>query len=432
MLFKNIALLDAELDLHENMFLGTKDDKIAYIGTEEPKESYGEIYNGQGKLLMAAFVNSHTHTPMTILRGYGENLTLQDWLYTRIFPFENEMNGHDAYYATLLGFAEMLRYGSVSATEMYMFGEDVAKAVIESGIKCNFGRPFTVFDPNLELEDLPAFKEAQMLYENYHNAENGRLKIDMSVHAEYTSNPKTVAKMAAYSNKLGTNMHVHLSETKLEHDECKERNNGMTPAQYFNSLGLFESPTTAAHCVWIEDCDRELFKSKGVTVASCPVSNLKLASGICDVQKLLDMDINVTLGTDSVASNNNLDMIEEMKVFALVNKGFRNDPTLITPKQALKATTINGAKAQGRLDCGSIKEGNKADLIVLDINGPNMHPIHKMTNNIVYSASGSDVVLTMSDGKVLYRDGMYTTIDLEKVIYEVELSKDRILSQLKK
>ncbi len=430
MLFKNITLLDENLNIKENICLAIKADKIAYIGYEIPKMDFGRVYEGVGKLVIPAFINTHAHTPMALLRGYGENMNLQDWLFKKIFPFEDRLSSNDVYYASLLGFAEMLKYGTVSTTDMYMFGEDILRAVIESGVKCNFDRPITAFKPNLDLENLPAFKESEILYKKYHNAENGRIKIDMGIHAEYTSNAEVVKEIAAYCKSIGTNMNLHLSETRLEHEECKARHNGMTPAQYFDSLGVFENSTTAAHCVWIEDCDREIFKAKGVTVASCPVSNLKLASGVCDVKKLFDMGINVALGTDSVASNNNLDMIEEMKFFALLNKGFKNDPTVITPKQAVLAATLNGAKAQGRTDCGALKLGNKADLCVFDLNRANFQPIHDVLNNLVYAASAGDIVLTMADGKVLYENGKYTTIDLEKTVYEVNAAKARILSEL--
>ena len=225
-------------------------------------------------------------------------------------------------------------------------------------------------------------------------------------------------------------MHVHLSETQLEHEECKARHGGMTPAAYFNSLGLFDTRTTAAHCVWLEGEDYRILKEKGVTVASNPVSNMKLASGVCNVPRLLEEGINVSLGTDSVASNNSLNFIEEMKYFATAAKEHLKDPTAVTPVQALKAATAAGAQAQGRVDCGLLKEGFKADLIVLDISGPHMHPVHDLINNVVYSASGSDVVLTMADGRVLYENGRFFTIDVEKTIYEAGRMTEKILQML--
>lgn len=428
MLFKNISILNENFEIEENMYVGIDGEKITYISKEAPKRGFGRVYDGTGKLLMSGFVNTHAHSPMALMRGYGENMALQDWLNKKIFPFEAKLTGDAVYWATMLAMAESVRFGIVSTTDMYYFSEDMVRAIAESGTKNNLSRSITCFDDS-ELWELESAKEMKSLFETYHNAEGGRIKVDMSIHAEYTSTPKIVRQMAEYTSSIGVNMHVHLSETQSEHEECKARH-GMTPAAYFNSLGLFDTPTTAAHCVWIEGEDFEILKEKGVTVASNPVSNMKLASGVCNVPKLLDMGINVSLGTDSVASNNSLNYIEEMKYFATAAKERVKDPTAVTPKQALRAATSSGAQSQGRSDTGVLARGKKADLIVLDISGPHMHPVHSLINNLVYSASGSDVVLTMADGKILYENGKYFTIDLERAVYETERAAKKILQAL--
>ena len=428
MLFKNISILNESFEIEENMYVGIDGEKITYISKEAPKRGFGRVYDGTGKLLMSGFVNTHAHSPMALMRGYGENMALQDWLNKKIFPFEAKLTGDAVYWATMLAMAESVRFGIVSTTDMYYFSEDMVRAIAESGTKNNLSRSITCFDDS-ELWELESAKEMKSLFETYHNAEGGRIKVDMSIHAEYTSTPKIVRQMAEYTSSIGANMHVHLSETQSEHEECKARH-GMTPAAYFNRLGLFDTPTTAAHCVWIEGEDFEILKEKGVTVASNPVSNMKLASGVCNVPKLLDMGINVSLGTDSVASNNSLNYIEEMKYFATAAKERVKDPTAVTPKQALRAATSSGAQSQGRSDTGVLAHGKKADLIVLDISGPHMHPVHSLINNLVYSASGSDVVLTMADGKILYENGKYFTIDLERAVYETERAAKKILQAL--
>lgn len=428
MLFKNISILNENFEIEENMYVGIDGEKITYISKEAPKRGFGRVYDGTEKLLMSGFVNTHAHSPMALMRGYGENMALQDWLNKKIFPFEAKLTGDAVYWATMLAMAESVRFGIVSTTDMYYFSEDMVRAIAESGTKNNLSRSITCFDDS-ELWELESAKEMKSLFETYHNAEGGRIKVDMSIHAEYTSTPKIVRQMAEYTSSIGANMHVHLSETQSEHEECKARH-GMTPAAYFNRLGLFDTPTTAAHCVWIEGEDFEILKEKGVTVASNPVSNMKLASGVCNVPKLLDMGINVSLGTDSVASNNSLNYIEEMKYFATAAKERVKDPTAVTPKQALRAATSSGAQSQGRSDTGVLARGKKADLIVLDISGPHMHPVHSLINNLVYSASGSDVVLTMADGKILYENGKYFTIDLERAVYETERAAKKILQAL--
>lgn len=431
MLFKDITVLDDHCVTKQHQYVGIMGDKIQYIGDKMPQTDYGEMYEGKNKLLMSGFYNTHAHTPMMPMRGYGENLMLQDWLNQRIFPFEAELNGNTVYYSMLLGIAESLRFGIVSTTDMYYFCDDMVKAVIESGVKNNIGRGLTNFTDQ-DLDSLPAFQETKSLFEQYHKAADGRIIVDVSLHAEYTSNPKTVEQLANYMNSVGAGMHVHVSETTLEHEECKQRHDGLTPVRYLNQYGVFDTRATAAHCVWVDEEDMEILSQKGVTVASCPISNMKLSSGVCNVPALLKKGINVAIGTDSVASNNSLNFIEEMKFFAIANKEKRADPTLITPQETIYAATTAGAKSQGREDCGKLAVGMKADLIVLDLSQPNMYPIHNLANNIVYSASGSDILLTMVDGKVLYKNGEYLTIDVEKAIFETEKETARILTELKK
>ena len=430
MLFKNITILDENFDARDNMYVGIKGETIDYIDNVEPKEDYGDSFDGRGKLLMSGFFNSHAHTPMTLMRGYGENMSLQDWLNKRIFPFESKLDGESVYAGMLLGIAESLRFGIVSTTDMYYFCDDMARAILETGVKNNMGRGVTNFSEDGDIDELPGFQETKYLFETYHNEGNGRLKVDVSLHGEYTSNPKTARHLAEYMKSVGANMHVHVSETQLEHEECKNRH-GLTPVQYLNKNGVFDTKATAAHCVWIEGEDFDILAEKGVTVASNPISNLKLASGVCNVPLLLEKGINVAIGTDSVASNNSLNMIEEMKVFAIANKGKQFDPTLITPVETLQAATFSGAKGQGRENCGKLALGFRADLIVMDLSQPNMRPVHNLANNLVYSASGSDVLLTMVDGRVLYRNGEYLTIDIEKAVFEAEKSVKRILGELK-
>ena len=428
MLFKDISILDRDFEIREHCFVGTEGERISFIGDEMPQKDFGEVFPGKDRLLMPGFYNSHAHSPMTLLRGYGENMALQDWLNKKIFPFEAKLKGEDVYWGTLLAMAESIRYGIVSTSDMYYFTEEMARAVDESGAKNNISRAITSFDDE-DIRDIKGAVEMKRAYERLNGTAGGRILIDMSLHAEYTSTPKTVRQLAEYTKEIGANMHVHVSETRTEHENCKEKYK-MTPLEYLNSHGLFDTPTTAAHCVFIEGDDYNILAEKGITVACNMTSNMKLASGICDAGALFKRGINVTIGTDSVASNNSLNMIEEIKFFALAPKVKTKDPSVITPKQALKAATINGAKAQGRKDCGMLETGYRADLIVLDISGPSMHPSHDMKNNIVYSASGSDVIMTMVDGKVLYKNGEYITIDIEKTIFEAERATKEILAGL--
>lgn len=429
MLFKNISILDGYGEIKHSQYVTVDGDTIRYIGDMEPEGHHDYVYDGKDKLLLPGFYNAHAHSPMTLMRGYGENLNLSDWLEKRIFPFEAKLYSEAVYYASLLSFAESARYGIVSTTDMYDYCEDIINAATDAKVKLNMGRALTAFT-EVNLEDMDGFKEAKYIFENYHNAQNGRIKVEMSLHAEYTSNPKLVRELADYARSINSGMHVHVSETESEHEECMARRDGKTPIEYFDSLGLLDTRTTAAHCVWVTENDMDIMAKRGVTVASCPVSNLKLASGICNVPLLKKKGVKVALGTDSVASNNNLNFIEEMKFFALLNKERRNDPTLVTPIETIDSATSVGALSQGRPDCGRISEGYKADLIVLDTSGPQWHPVHDQINNLIYASSGSDVVLTMVDGQIIYDNGEYKTIDIEKVIYETDKAKTRILKEL--
>lgn len=432
MLFEGIAIVDENFDYQEDMYVGISGNLITYISKEAPsdalREHYYQTYDGKGKVLMPGFVNAHGHSPMSLMRGYGENLPLQRWLNELVFPFEDQLDGEAVYNGTLLSMAESIRYGITSTSDMYFWVDDMVRAITTSGAKANIARAVTHFGG--DVYQLPSFIEQRDSILMYHGFDEGRILIDASVHAEYTNSDESVKAVVEQCREHDLIMHIHLSETENEVNECIERRGGKTPVEYFDSLGLFDGPVLAAHSVWLTDNDYQILKSKNVTVASNPISNLKLVSGICDVKKLMDNGIRVAIGTDSSTSNNSLDFFEEIKTFALLAKLKSGDPAFMTPKQALYAATRAGALAQGRKTSGLIKEGYRADLIVVDTDVPNMQPSHNMLNNLVYSACGKDVCLTMVDGRVLYQDGEYKTIDIEKVMYDTNAAKDRILAKL--
>ncbi len=428
MLFSNIRILDENFEIKDKMYVATEDDRIVYVGDCMPRGDYGDIRDGKGKLLMPAFHNAHGHSPMALLRGYAENMKLQDWLFTKVFPFEDKLDSNAVYWGTLLTMAEGMRFGIVSHSDMYYFLDDMVRATDESGMKANISRAITEFGEGDPWETV-RLKEMKDTYERLDGAADGRIKIDISIHAEYTNSLRAMQAVADYCNQVGAINHIHISETKSEHEECKVKY-GKTPVKLMNDIGAFDSKALAAHCVWVEDEDMDILKEKGVSVATNPMSNMKLASGIANVPEMLRRGINVAIGTDSVASNNSLNFFEEMKMFAIAPKIRFNDPTLITPKQTLYAATRAGALAQGREDAGLVKEGFKADLMMIDLEQPNMYPVHDLMNNLVYSASGTDIVMTMSDGKIVYENGEYKTLDIEKTMFEAQAATKVILSKL--
>lgn len=421
-------------------YVGVQDKVINYLGASHPDTlhndesgqtySYDETFDGRGKLLMPGLYNAHSHVPMTLLRGMGENMPLDRWLNDAIFPFEALMTDEDAYFATLAGIAEMLRFGVVSCTDMYYHSEARARAVIESGAKCNLGHSVLDFDPDISYDQIPESAKNKELVAEFHGAANGRLLVDYNLHAEYTSTEKVARGLAQAAKEQGVRMQVHVCETASEVQGCKERHNGMTPVEYLAECGIFDVPTTAAHCVWLTEHDRSILAEKGVFVATCPASNAKLGSGIASVVAMREAGITVALGTDGVASNNNHNMFKDIYLLALMERAQKANPLGLSSSDLIQIATRNGALSQGRTDCGNIAVGNKADLIVLDIDTPWMKPVDDLVGALIFSAQGSDVVLTMVDGEVLYKNGEYLTIDVERALSEVQASRKRILAQL--
>lgn len=438
MLFKDIDIVNENMEIDSHVDVLIKDDRIDKIlPTGEEMDAYleasgidrGEVYQGKNLLLMPAFYNAHGHSTMTLMRGYGENMTLQDWLFTKIFPFEDHLTHEAVYYGTMISMAESFKYGIASTSDMYYFLDDIVSAVRDAGGKSNISR--AIANPaGIPFDQLESIREMKDAVNKYNGIDNGRIIIDGSLHAEYTSNEDTAINLAKLTKELNLIMHVHLSETETEHVECMERHEGRTPAKYFDDCGLFDMPSLAAHCVWVTEDDIDILAKKGVVVATNAVSNLKLASGICPVKDLIDGGVTVAIGTDSVASNNNLNIFEEMKTMMLLAKVKEMDPRVLSPRQVLHMATRNGALAQGRWDCGYIKEGFKADIVVLKTDSPNMHPVYDMISNIVLSATDSDIRMTIVDGRIVYKDGILLTIDMEDTINGVNRSIKDILGRL--
>ena len=432
MLFKDITIIDEYMKAREHMYVGVQNGVISYLDDVPPEDegAFGRIYSGYHKLLTPAFYNAHSHCAMNLMRGYGENLPLQEWLQTKTFPFEAHLTLDDVYLGTMAAVAEMLRFGIVATTDMYMHVESISRAFYESGIKANIGRGVTCADPELDYKDTPQYAATIKLKKQFAHTECGRLKVDFSIHAEYTNTDKMIKGVAAAAKENNGRIHVHVSETAGEVEGCKERHRGRTPVQYLEDCGVFDVPAVAAHCVHLTDRDISILKRNHVTVASCPKSNLKLASGFCPVARLRAAGVRIALGTDSVASNNNLNMLEEAKFYALIHKGNTGDPTLITPGQAFYSATRAGALAQGREDCGLIKKGYRADLIVFDTYKPYMYPVYNLLTNLIYSGCGTDIVLTMVDCKVLYEDGKFPEMDMKALVKKSNEACRRILLEL--
>ncbi len=419
-LIRNVKLLDEYGLGTKNASVIVEDGKYTYIGDKEPRIACDEVIDGKGNLLIPAFYNAHCHAAMTLFRGYGEDLPLDRWLNEKIFPAEDRLTPKSVNVATKLAIAEMLANGVASFSDMYMFMDEVANAVLETGIKANLSRSIVSFGEAEHIEKDNRFLESVQLVKDFDGAGDGRLKIDMSLHAEYTNTEQMARFIAEYIKENSLGMQVHISETEKEHRECMARRGGRTPIAFFNDCGLLDTRTTAAHCVYVSDEDIDIMREKGVFAAHNPVSNLKLGSGVMPLRKLLDRGVNVALGTDGVASNNNLDVLKEMQYAVLLGKGMSRQPDSIIAKECFALATRNGALSQGRDDCGEIKLGYKADAVLINLDAVHNIPSYGYYTTLAYSAKSSDVLMTMVDGKVLYKDGEYKTIDVEKLKFEAK------------
>ena len=422
-LFEHVTAvtMDPAAPVLHDAFVLVEGTAISQVGRTRPQGAFDRVVDCTGNVMMPGLINAHTHLPMTLMRGYGGGHDLQHWLNDYIFPAEDKLDSASVRAGTLLALAELIAGGVTCVADMYYFCPDIAQAVADSGISANISRSVTCFGPVDDPENYYACRELHAFREQWHGFDSGRIRVDASIHAEYTSfaAPNMWEYLGRYAadHKLG--MQVHLSETRSEHLECMARHAGKTPFAVLDDYGVWQNGGVAAHCVWVSQDDMEGMVRRGVTAVHNPVSNLKLASGVAPVPRLLQAGVNVALGTDGVASNNSHDMFEEIKLAALLHKGVSRDPTAVSARQALAMATVNGAKALGR-NTGRIAPGLDADLILVDFTHPGLTPCHDPEENLVFSAHGSDVVMNMARGKVIYENGAFLTLDLEDIRAQLE------------
>ncbi len=389
--------------------------RIAYAGARQdaPPFAAERTIDGRGDIAMPGLTNAHTHLSMTLLRGVGSDQNLQDWLEKAIWPAEDKLTAEFARVGAQLGLLEQLRFGVTAYADQYFFMDQVVQATIEAGARGLLTRGLIAFG-----DDGSRLKENIDLFHQYDGAADGRIRIGFGTHAEYTNTDDSIRAHVAAAQKMGVRFHVHISETSAETEQCKQRHDGKTPTRYLADLGMLDMPTLAAHCVWCDEADMDILAEKQVTVAHNPVSNLKLASGVMPLKAMLDRGIRVALGTDGVASNNTLNLWEEVRLTAMLHKGVQYDPTIISPAQVLTMATLHGAEGMGFDKVGMLLPDWHADIILVRADVPHMVPCIDPSANLVYAAQGSDVRLTMVDGRVLYEDGAYTTLDKEKIMAE--------------
>jgi 5-methylthioadenosine/S-adenosylhomocysteine deaminase len=394
--------------------VGVRDGKIVLVGTAVAEDCYDRVIPAADCALIPGLVNCHGHAAMTLFRGIADDLPLMPWLEERIWPLEARLTADCVYWGSMLAIAEMIRGGTTTFTDMYFFEEQTARAAAETGMRAVLSRGI-VAGPNMQ----NSLAESRQLAEDWHGAAGGRITIQLGPHALYTCPPATLAPVLDLAAELGLALQIHLAETRGEVEESLTRY-GKSPVAVLEEAGFFQLPVLAAHGVHISQEDIGILARRDVRVSHNPASNLKLGSGIAPVPDLLSQGVTVGLGTDGAASNNNLDMLLELRLAALIHKGIHNDPTLVPAAAALEMATSMGARALFLEDVGSIREGMKADLILVDLNKAHFSPRHNPEAAIAYAAHASDVALVMADGQILLEGGRLTTIDEERVIFEAQ------------
>lgn len=411
--FTNGLVLDKHFNIiKEDVFVDG--DSIVAIGEyDKPADT---VYDLNGNLLMPSFKNAHTHSAMTFGRSFADDLPLQPWLYDKIFPLEAKLTPQDIYDLSMLAFLEYLTSGTSACFDMYYFPEMMAKASVDFGFR-------TVMTSGLN-----NFKESVNAVEDYYkkfNNYDSLVSYKLGFHAEYTTDKELIKGIAKLAEKYQAPVYTHASETKSEVEDCIKRN-GMSPTKYLNELGIFNYGGGAYHSVWIDDEDIEIYKEKGIWAIINACSNAKLASGIAPVSKLLKSGVKVAVGTDGASSNNALDMFREMYTICATQKLNDKDAASTDANDILKASTIGSARCMGLTDCDVIDVDKKADLIVIDMHRPSMQPINNITKNLVYSGGKDIVKMTMINGKILYDNGEFKNIDIEKIYANAQAFIDRI------
>ena len=396
------------------------DGKIASIDNE-PQGFYCErIISGKNRLAIPGLINTHTHSYMSVFRNIADDLSFSDWLFKRINPLEDKLTHTDMYWGALLGCIEMIKTGTTCFVDMNLDIFAVMEAVDEIGIRAVLSRGLVGngFDEGGQ-------KRLKENLDAYKNCKNDKISFLLGPHAPYTCDREylKIVADAAKENNLGIT--IHLSETEKEVSEIIAKY-GLSPIELMADTGIFDVPTIAAHCVYVSDTDISIFKEKGVSVATNPKSNLKLANGIAPIYKMHDSGVNITIGTDSAASNNTLNMFGEMNYASLLQKGINRNPVVISTDDVLSFVTKNAAKAVGNAKLGEISEGMSADITIMDIDAPQFYPRNNLESALVYSANGSEVDTVIVGGEIVMENKQITTVDCERVYFECEKIIERI------
>ncbi len=420
----NIRLYNARIltmEKNKPVFSGeiwVKNEKIAYIATQEelqgewarelPRIVWDIEIDCKDNLLMPGFKNAHTHSAMTFLRSYADDVPLDKWLNEKVFPLEAKLSGEDIYHLTRLAVLEYLTSGITSIFEMYLTPDTIAEACLDMGMRCVLTSGLNNFSSSIEQLEAEYLKW---------NKRNSLISYQLGFHAEYTCSKELIYNISQLAHEYRAPVYTHLSETAKEVEECKERY-GMTPIMFLDTMGIFEFGGGGYHCVHVTDSDMEVLRRRRMYVITNPASNLKLASGIAPIAKFDHRKIPVAIGTDGPASNNCLDMFREMFLVAGLSRVREGDASSPDAMKVLRMATVQGARAMRLSKADVLAKGKYADIIMIDLHQPNMQPIHNIPKNLVYSGSKSNVCMTMINGKILYRNGEFNVGESIERIYD--------------
>lgn len=414
----DILTLDGEDRILLQADLAIDGKTIVAVGQAPAGFVADDKIDARDHVALPGFFNAHTHAAMTLQRGYAEDLDIARWFNERIWMMESALTEEDVYWGAALAACEMIRSGTVGFADHYFWMPQVMRVVAESGMKALLSWGVFGSDFAAEMGSTTLERTADFVSE-FQNSANGRVKTILGPHSPYISSAKFLARTADMARQLGVGCHIHVAETR-EQLEKSLQEHGKTPVRYLADLGIFDNPSIAAHAIHITDEDIEILRDKRATVVQCVKTHMKLAMGTTRVPDLIKAGVNVALGTDGPASNNDLDMLEVTRLSALIQKHDRHDATLMPSMQVLKLATQNGARAMGFANSGVLQVGADADLILVDMRRPHLVPRHDLAANLVHSARGGDIAYVLVDGKILLRKGELTTLDEEKIRREAE------------
>lgn len=428
-----VVTMDAEYRIIENGAIAINDGVIVELGyTSDLIEVYKarHLIDAKGKLVIPGLINTHTHSPMTIFRGYADDLQLREWLFDHIFPVEAQfVNSENVRTGTRLAIAEMLLGGTTTFNDMYFYADEMAKVVDQVGMRAILTESLIDFSAPNNPTPEHAMRTSEALIAKW--AGHPLITIGVSAHAPYTTSAKVIKGGKELADKHGVPFNIHVAETKGE-VEFTQKEFGLSPVEYLESLGVLGSNVIAAHCVHLSPTDIDIFAKRNVGVAHNPQCNMKLASGVAPVPAFLKAGVKVGIGTDGVASNNNLDLFDEIRSAAFIHKLHNDDPTVLDARSAFEMATIGSARVLGMEHLiGSIEAGKRADIVIVDLDQPHAHPVYNIYSLIVYSMRGSDVETVLVDGRLMVYKRRLVSLDLGRLYQKVDSLARRIAESSK-